>query len=77
MNARERAVMARVYGCLSEMSSLLPSNPADVKAISRNLKLSTQAARCLLAAVEHLGYRELGVAGEYLDDAEKLLKREG
>lgn len=74
MNARERRLAGRIYGCLNTMTSLRSPNPADVLAVSHNLKISVKTASALRAALEHLMHEEYEMAGEYIDDAETALR---
>jgi hypothetical protein len=77
VNSKERVLMNRVYDCLAEMGSLMPPNPANIAAISRNLRLSTQAAKSLRTVLSHLNFRDYDEAEEELAEAERLLDRKG
>lgn len=75
MNQRERDLMSRIYGSVGTIGGLTPSNPADIRAISHNLKIATEGAGALRMAISCLGYGDYGDAAEYLDDAESILAR--
>ncbi len=75
MSIRERALMNRIYDCLVEMGSLMPSNPANIAAISKNLKLGTDAAKSLRTVLSHINFRDYGEADEELTCVERLLDR--
>ncbi len=68
--------MNRIYDCLNEMGSLLPPNPANIKAVSQNLNLSVNAAKCLRSVLSHINFRDYDEAAEELAHAEQLLSRE-
>jgi hypothetical protein len=73
VNARERQIATRIYGCLNAMTGRYPLNPADMATVSRNLKVVTEAARELMYAMSRLGYQEYEAAEEDLADAERRL----
>jgi hypothetical protein len=77
MDRRERAQLARVVGCLGELASLKPPNPANVAAVVGNLAIATAAASELRGALPYLANGELREASERIGAAEKLLSRDG
>jgi hypothetical protein len=71
---REKDLLVRVYECVGTMSGLQPKNPADINAISHNLKISTDAASSLHRAISCLGFGDFQDCAEILDRAEEILE---
>ena len=74
LNKQERDLLDRVYECLNRLTGLQPLNPADIKRISENLKTCTSVAKALMPALFDLKIRDYEGAGEYLDDAERIIR---
>lgn len=75
MTQREKDLLVRIYECVATMSGLRPTNPADINAISHNLRISTEAASPLHRAISSLGFGDYQECAEYLDWAEAILAR--
>jgi hypothetical protein len=75
MKQKEKELLERIYDCTRTMGTLRPSNPADIRAISHNLKISTEASRELRDAISSLGFGDYQDCAEYLDSAAEILGR--
>jgi len=69
VNKREKAILAKVYEGLNQMTGLSPLNPMDIRAVSASLKTCTGAARDLLSAVSNLGFGDYDEAETCADEA--------
>lgn len=72
-NQRERDLLARVYGCLTTIEGLPPTNPMNTELRSAGLKKASQASRFLRFAVSNIGFGDYADAAENLDRAEAIL----
>lgn len=75
-NRRERATMDRLDGVIREIGSLTPQNPADIRAISTNLRLATTASKALSAAIVALRADDWAGVNHHLGRAERIVKRD-
>lgn len=75
MTKRERELIAKIYGHLNTMGSLTPANPADVRAVSINLRTSTRMAKALQMALYHTAAGEYPAAEEYIAEAQAALEK--
>jgi squalene cyclase len=75
MTKRERELIAKIYAHLNTMGSLTPANPADVRAVSINLRTSTKMARALQMALHYTVAGEYQDAEEYIAEAQAALEK--
>jgi hypothetical protein len=73
MTQREKELLASIYESVGTISSLRPENPADINAISHNLKIAVEGAQAIRQAISALGYGDHGDCSEHLEEADRIL----
>ncbi len=77
LSQRERVFIDRMDKVLREIGTLNPPNPADVRAISTNLRVAVSAAQRLDSAIGALRSQDWTSVDSYLGQAEQIVSREG
>jgi hypothetical protein len=69
----EDAALIEIYSTLSTMSGLFPPNPADVTALSKNLRAGARAAGHLMQAVFYVRSGDLDLSRQEVNEARLTL----
>lgn len=76
LSQREKCVIDRIDGVLREVSRLSPSNPADIRAISVNLRTATTATQQVSRAITALRAGDWDSVTYHLDAAVRTVRDE-
>lgn len=71
MNSADKQILARLYGCVQEMTRFAPSNPADIGRHVKASQVLRERGRDVAMVISMLGY------GDYEDCRETLAMLEG